>query len=201
MVFSLSSEVIGLKFDTETTQERHLILRSFFPTIRMTMSIPVIHTLIQCLDGQVTLDDQPTLRRECHHDLFQQLHMAGAVAPWAGQDQSLPSCRFKSTMHPQFATSPIIWFKGHPVRSRFPFFSGVGFHRNRPHFIYTDPPSARWGSNIDRYDAPLFFHELRIMFPGFVEPTLLAFPVGCCQVFACSVVFCRWNHATGWNTR
>ncbi len=178
-----------------------MILRSFFPAIRMTMFVPVIHTIIQGLgefiqgfkaapfqcqgsqllpprldqvqpasifgnklqlhfwpgcqgqfdrstdmDGQVILDDQPTIRWECNHNLFQQLHMAGAIAPWAGQDHRLPGGGFKPTMHPQLATSPIIWFKSRPVRTRFPFFSRIGFYRNRSHFIYTDHPGAWWRS-------------------------------------------------------
>lgn len=53
--------------------------------------------------------------------------MTGAIAPWASQDQCLSGCRFKITMHPQFATSPIIWFKGRPIRTGFPLSTGSFF--------------------------------------------------------------------------
>ena len=59
-------------------------------------------------------------------------------------------------MHPQLPAPALVWFKVDPVRTLFPFFSGISLHRDRSHSVQADHPRAGdWGL-VSRDDAPLF---------------------------------------------
>ncbi len=56
------------------------------------------------------------------------------------------------------------------------FFAWVSFDRQGVQLVHANYPSAGGAAADKPLLWPPFFHELRVMFLRFVEPTLLAFP-------------------------
>lgn len=59
VVFSLISEVIRSKLNTETAEDGDLFLRAFFPGVRMAVLVPVVERSIQDLGLSQKVRDSP----------------------------------------------------------------------------------------------------------------------------------------------
>jgi hypothetical protein len=127
--------------------EKHLYLR---PCQQSQLGLTTM------MSTQIVLDNQQAVSGKLCNDLFKQADMAGAVASVTQNQRRLPGCWFKCTMHPQCATSPIIWLKSSTMGTGFPFFTRISFGRQRPQLINADDTGIWQRSGIGTNYRPLF---------------------------------------------